>query len=74
MDIVNWLYLKANKLIRNSVQQTDDIILLGTNFSIVNNTAFDTTIINTLNITAEWGQADPLNSIYAEHFVLTKIY
>jgi len=46
----------------------------GSDFSVVNNTTFDTTILNTLNITAEWGQADPLDSIYTEHLVLTKIY
>lgn len=46
----------------------------GADFSIVNNTTFDTTILNTLNITAEWGAADPLNTIYSEILTLYKTY
>jgi hypothetical protein len=46
----------------------------GLDFSIINNTTFDTTINNTLNITAEWGVANVANSIYSEIFVLNKIY
>ena len=46
----------------------------GENVSIVNNTTFDTTISNTLEITAQWGAADPLNSIYTELFTLHKTY
>lgn len=46
----------------------------GENVSIVNNTTFDTTTPNTLDVTAEWNVADPLNSIYTEIFVLNKIY
>ena len=46
----------------------------GTDFSIVNNTTFDTTTNNTLKITAEWGAASAANSIYSEIFTLTKTY
>ena len=46
----------------------------GNNFSIVNNTTFDTTINNTLNITAQWGAANAADSIYSEIFILNKIY
>lgn len=46
----------------------------GENNSLVNNTTFDTTITNTLLITAQWNAASPLNSIYSEVFVLNKIY
>jgi hypothetical protein len=46
----------------------------GENISIINNTTFDTTINNTLEITAQWNAADPLNSIYTELFTLFKTY
>lgn len=46
----------------------------GENVSVINNTTFDTTINNTLEVTAEWNQADPLNSIYTELFTLFKTY
>ncbi len=46
----------------------------GANFSIINSSSFDTTINNTLSITAQWGAADPLNSIYSEIVTLNKIY
>jgi hypothetical protein len=46
----------------------------GTNFSVVNNTTFDTTISNTLNITAKWGAANAADSIYSEIFTLSKTY
>ena len=46
----------------------------GTNFSTVNNTTFDTTISNTLNITAQWGAANAADSIYSEIFMLSKTY
>jgi hypothetical protein len=46
----------------------------GVDFSIVNNTTFDTTIINNLNITAEWNTNNAGNNIYSELFVLNKIY
>ncbi|NDC94538.1 hypothetical protein EB118_07135 [bacterium] len=46
----------------------------GTNFSIVNNTTFDTTISNTLNVTAQWNTNNAGNSIYSEIFILNKLY
>jgi hypothetical protein len=44
----------------------------GENF--VNNTTFDTTVLNTLDITAEWGSANVGNTIQSDFFVLTKTY
>jgi hypothetical protein len=46
----------------------------GVDFSIINNTTFDTTTNNTLKITAEWGAASTANSIYSEIFILNKTY
>jgi hypothetical protein len=46
----------------------------GQNFSIVNNTTFDTTIINTLDVTAQWNTNNAGNTIYSELFILNKIY
>jgi hypothetical protein len=51
----------------------------GTNFegfvlSTINNTTFDTTIANTLVITAQWNTTNAGNSIYSKNFTLTKIY
>lgn len=46
----------------------------GADFSTINSTTFDTTVSNTLDVTAEWSSNDPINSIYTEFFVLNKIY
>ena len=46
----------------------------GVNFSIVNSLDFDTTINNTLNITAQWNTNNAGNSIYSEIFTLNKTY
>ena len=44
-------------------------------FSAINNTTFDTTINNTLRITAIWsGNADADDTIYSQLFTLRKIY
>lgn len=43
-------------------------------WNTVNNTTFDTTILNTLDVTAEWSSNSPLNKIYSDIFVLNKIY
>jgi hypothetical protein len=43
-------------------------------FNTINSTTFDTTIINNLDITAEWGSNSALNSIYSDIFILNKIY
>jgi hypothetical protein len=46
----------------------------GVNFSIVNDTTFNTTIPNTLQVTAQWNTNNVGNSIYSELFTLNKIY
>lgn len=46
----------------------------GVDFLSINNTTFDTTVGNTLDITVEWGTADLSNSISTELFVLSKTY
>lgn len=46
----------------------------GFGFNTVNNTTFDTTISNTLDVTVQWGSNNPGNSIYSDVFVLNKIY
>lgn len=51
----------------------------GTNFegyvlSTINNTTFDTTVNNTLVITAQWNTANAGNSILSRNFTLTKVY
>lgn len=46
----------------------------GTNFALIDNTVFDTTIINALSITAEWITSNAANSIQSQNFVLTKVY
>lgn len=46
----------------------------GVNFSTELSTGFDTTIANTLVITAQWGQANTGDIIYSELFTLTKTY
>ena len=46
----------------------------GANFVFLNNTTFDTTILNTLDITAQWNTNNAGNNIYSDIFVLNKIY
>jgi hypothetical protein len=46
----------------------------GANFVSINNTNFDTTVSNTLNVTAEWGSASASDSIYSDIFMLNKTY
>ena len=46
----------------------------GFGFNNVNDFNFDTTVDNTLLVTAQWGSTDILNSIYSDVFVLQKIY
>ena len=43
-------------------------------FTTVNNTTFDTTSSNTLNVTAQFNTTNASNFIYSEFFVLNKIY
>jgi hypothetical protein len=46
----------------------------GADYTNINNTTFDTTISNTLDITAQWSSSDIANSIYTEILILNKIY
>lgn len=46
----------------------------GVNFSTETTTGFDTTVSNTLAITAQWGSANVANSIYSEICTLTKTF
>jgi hypothetical protein len=46
----------------------------GANFSTETFTGFNTTVSNTLVITAQWDTADPGDSIYSEIFTLNKTY
>lgn len=46
----------------------------GTAFSIINSTTFDTTVINTLEVTAQWSSSNAGNTMYSEIFTLTKTY
>jgi hypothetical protein len=48
--------------------------LSGTNFALITTTIFDTTILNALSITAQWGAALTANSIQSQNFVLNKTY
>jgi hypothetical protein len=54
--------------------KTSNASVQGFAFNVVNNTTFDTTISNTLDITVQWGAADPGNSIYSDIFILNKTY
>jgi hypothetical protein len=49
-------------------------VIEGFSFNVVNNTTFDTTISNTLDITVQWGSNNVGNSIYSDIFILNKIY
>jgi hypothetical protein len=44
------------------------------NFTELNNTTFNTTISNTLNITAQFDSSNASNMIYSELFFLNKVY
>lgn len=53
--------------------------LAGTNqegfgWNFINNSTFNTTIPNSLDVTAQWSSNSALNSIYSDIFVLNKIY
>jgi hypothetical protein len=55
--------------IRNGGTQFEGYVL-----STVNNTTFNTTVDNTLVITAQWDPASTGNSITSKNFTLTKVY
>ena len=44
--------------------------LIGQSFHTINNTTFDTTDINTLNITVQWGSASPSNTLTCAQLTL----
>ena len=46
----------------------------GVNFSTVNSSSFNTTVNNTLSITAQWGTANAGNSIFSQIFTLNKTF
>jgi hypothetical protein len=46
----------------------------GFSFETLNNTTFDTTTSNTLDITIEWGQSSSNDIIYSRTFTLNKVY
>ena len=48
--------------------------IAGNNFALITTTIFDTTVLNALSITAQWGSAKTANSIQSQNFVLNKIY
>jgi hypothetical protein len=54
--------------------KTANAVQSGFAFNTINNTTFNTTILNTLNVTAQWSSNSALNSIYSDIFVLNKIY
>lgn len=54
--------------------KTANASVQGFAFNTVNNTTFDTTISNTLDITVEWGSNNAGNSIYSDIFILNKTY
>jgi hypothetical protein len=54
--------------------KTNNASVQGFGFNVLNNTTFDTTISNTLNVTAEWGAASTGNNIYSDIFILNKTY
>ena len=54
--------------------KTTNATIEGFSFNTVNNTTFDTTVSNTLNVTVQWGTASINNTIYGDIFVLNKIY
>ncbi len=54
--------------------KTNNGTVEGFAFNTVNNTDFDTTIDNELDITVQWGSTSSNNNIYSDSFVLNKVY
>jgi hypothetical protein len=54
--------------------KTNNASVQGFAFNVVNNTTFDTTVSNILNVTVQWGSANTGNSIYSDIFILNKTY
>ena len=54
--------------------KTSNGAIEGFGFNVINNTTFNTTVLNTLNVTVQWGSNNAGNSIYSDIFVLNKTY
>ena len=54
--------------------KTSNASTQGFAFNVVNNTTFDTTISNVLDVTVQWGSNNGTNNIYSDIFVLNKVY
>jgi hypothetical protein len=54
--------------------KTNNASVQGFGFNVVNNTTFNTTISNVLDVTVQWGSNNPGNNIYSDIFVLNKTY
>jgi hypothetical protein len=54
--------------------KTNNASVQGFGFNVVNSTAFNTTIPNTLDVTAQWQNASAGNNIYSDIFILNKTY
>lgn len=54
--------------------KTNNGTVEGFSINSINNTTFNTTVSNTLDITVQWGSNNAGNSIYSDVFVLNKTY
>jgi hypothetical protein len=54
--------------------KTNNASVQGFGFNTVNNTTFDTTVSNTLDVTVQWGAASTGNNIYSDILILNKTY
>lgn len=54
--------------------KTNNASVQGFGFNNINNTTFDTTIPNALNVTAQWQTASTGNNIYSDICILNKTY
>ena len=54
--------------------KTNNASVQGFGFNTVNSTTFNTTIPNTLDVTAQWQTASTGNNIYSDIFILNKTY
>ena len=57
----------------NDVRKSNNS-LEGFSFNSNNSTTFDTTILNTLDVTAQWSSSSASNSIHSDIFTLNKLY
>jgi hypothetical protein len=54
--------------------KTNNASVQGFGFNVVNDTTFDTTIPNVLNVTAQWQNASTGNNIYSDICILNKTF